>query len=75
MQFALALAAKDARLMGELADAADVPAPIAAALAEVLADAVDRGLGDRDWSDLVAVAEARSGRSLLLGPAPDPEAP
>lgn len=71
VQFALELAAKDARLMTELAEAHDVPAPLAAALAGVLADAVDRGLGGRDWSDLVLAAEARAGRSLLLGP-PDP---
>jgi 3-hydroxyisobutyrate dehydrogenase-like beta-hydroxyacid dehydrogenase len=70
VQFALELAAKDARLMSELAAASEVPAPIADALAGVLADAVDRGLGDRDWSDLVVAAEARAGRSLLLGPAP-----
>jgi hypothetical protein len=56
--------------MSELAAASEVPAPIADALAGVLADAVDRGLGDRDWSDLVLAAEARAGRSLLLGPAP-----
>jgi len=72
VQFALALAAKDARLMAELAESSDVPAPIADALAAVLADAVDRGLGDRDWSDLVVAAEERSGSSLLLGPV-DPE--
>ena len=70
VQFALGLAAKDARLMSDLAAASEVPAPIANALAEVLADAVDRGLGERDWSDLVVAAEARAGRSLLLGPAP-----
>jgi 3-hydroxyisobutyrate dehydrogenase-like beta-hydroxyacid dehydrogenase len=70
VQFALALAAKDARLMEELAAANDIAAPVATALAEVLGDAVARGLGDRDWSDLVLAAEARSQRSLLLGPAP-----
>jgi 3-hydroxyisobutyrate dehydrogenase-like beta-hydroxyacid dehydrogenase len=68
-QFALALAAKDARLVEEAGAATGVPAPIAAALAEVLADAVARGLGDHDWSDLVLVAEARAGRELRMGPA------
>jgi len=68
VQFALELAAKDARLMGEVAAASDVPAPIAAALADVLGDAVARGMGSRDWSDLVVAAEARSGRPLRLGP-------
>lgn len=71
VQFALGLAAKDARLIAELADATAVPAPLADAVAGVLADAVDRGLGGRDWSDLVVAAEQRSGRSLLLGPPTD----
>lgn len=70
VQFALGLAAKDAQLMSDLAAASEVPAPIADALATVLADAVGRGLGGRDWSDLVVAAEARSGRSLLLGSPP-----
>jgi 3-hydroxyisobutyrate dehydrogenase-like beta-hydroxyacid dehydrogenase len=69
-QFALALAAKDARLVEEVAAGAGIPAPVAAAVSAVLADAVERGLGDNDWSDLVLAAEARSGRELLLGPPP-----
>lgn len=69
VQFALGLAAKDARQIDELARASGVPAPVAAALAEVLGDAVDRGLGDRDWGDLVVAAEARSGQALVLQPA------
>ncbi|MEZ5179791.1 MAG: NAD(P)-dependent oxidoreductase [Acidimicrobiales bacterium] len=73
VQFALGLAAKDARLIDELARSADVPAPLAAALAEVLGDAVERGLGERDWGDLVVAAEARSGQALHLRP-PDEEA-
>lgn len=73
VQFALDLAAKDARLMGELASASGVPAPVAAALLEVLDDAVGRGLGGRDWSDLVLAAEARAGRELRLGPPDDAE--
>jgi 3-hydroxyisobutyrate dehydrogenase-like beta-hydroxyacid dehydrogenase len=67
-KFALELAAKDARLIADLAASSDVPAPVADALAEVLLDAVDRGLGECDWSDLVLAAEARTGRSLILGP-------
>lgn len=67
VQFALELAAKDARLMGALAEASDVPAPIAAALASVLDDAVARGMGGRDWSDLVVAAEERSGQRLRMG--------
>lgn len=69
VQFALSLAAKDTRLIAELAASNEIPAPIAAALVEVLADAVNRGLGERDWSDLVVATEARSGKSLRLGPA------
>jgi 3-hydroxyisobutyrate dehydrogenase-like beta-hydroxyacid dehydrogenase len=68
-QFALALAAKDARLIEDVATATGVPAPVAAAVSAVLADAVERGLGDRDWSDLVVAAEARSGVPLELRPA------
>jgi 3-hydroxyisobutyrate dehydrogenase-like beta-hydroxyacid dehydrogenase len=68
-QFALALAAKDARLIEQIAEDAEVAAPVAAAVSSVLADVVARGLGDHDWSDLVLAAEARSGQSLLLGPA------
>ena len=68
-QFALALAAKDARLIEEVADAAGIPVPVATAVRGVLADALERGLGERDWSDLVVAAEARAGRPLRLGPA------
>ena len=65
-QFALALAAKDARLIEEVAEAAGIPVPVARAVRAVLADAVDQGLGDHDWSDLVLAAEARAGRPLTL---------
>jgi 3-hydroxyisobutyrate dehydrogenase-like beta-hydroxyacid dehydrogenase len=67
-QFSLALAAKDAGLIEDLAAGHGVPAPVAAAIRSVLADAVDRGLGERDWSDLVVAAEARSGLPLALRP-------
>ena len=67
--FALTLAAKDARLIEEVAAASGIPAPVAAAVSGVLADALARGLGDRDWSDLVVAAEARAGRPLSLGAA------
>jgi 3-hydroxyisobutyrate dehydrogenase-like beta-hydroxyacid dehydrogenase len=70
-QFSLALAAKDARLIDDLADASGVPAPVAGAIRQVFADAVERGLGEHDWSDLVLSAEARAGLDLTLGPAPD----
>lgn len=70
-QFALELAAKDARLITDVARAARIPASIAGAMVEVLSDAVARGLGDRDWSDLVVAAEARAGLELRLPPKPD----
>jgi len=69
-EFTLTLAAKDARLIEEVAAASGVPAPVAAAVHGVLADALARGLGDRDWSDLVLAAEARAGRPLTIS---DPE--
>jgi 3-hydroxyisobutyrate dehydrogenase-like beta-hydroxyacid dehydrogenase len=65
-QFSLGLAAKDARLIEDLAASGDIPAPVAGAISDVLVDAVDRGLGDRDWSDLVLAAEARAGVTLRL---------
>ena len=49
----------------------EYPAPVAGAIRQVFADAVERGLGDHDWSDLVVAAEARTGLTLTLGPAPD----
>jgi 3-hydroxyisobutyrate dehydrogenase-like beta-hydroxyacid dehydrogenase len=67
-QFSLALAAKDAGLIEQLASEHGVPAPLAAAVAEALADAVERGLGDHDWSDLVLAAESRGGIRLTWGP-------
>jgi 3-hydroxyisobutyrate dehydrogenase-like beta-hydroxyacid dehydrogenase len=70
-QFSLTLAAKDARLIDDLAADSGVPAPVAGAMRQIFADAVERGLGERDFSDLVLAAEARAGLDLTLGPAPD----
>jgi 3-hydroxyisobutyrate dehydrogenase-like beta-hydroxyacid dehydrogenase len=67
-QFSIGLAAKDAGLIEELAASCGVDAPVAHAIAEVFEDAVGRGLSDRDWSDLVLLAEARTGRQLHLRP-------
>jgi 3-hydroxyisobutyrate dehydrogenase-like beta-hydroxyacid dehydrogenase len=66
-RFTLALAAKDARLIEEVAGAAGIDVPVASAVRAVLADAIERGFGGRDWSDLVVAAEARAGRPLTLG--------
>lgn len=67
-QFALSLAAKDARLIAQLAESSGVDAPVASAIRGVLAAAVEDGLGDRDWSDLVVAAERAAGVALALRP-------
>ncbi len=63
-QFALALAAKDAGLIVDSGAALDVPTPVAAAVRGVLDGAVTGGLGDADWSELVAFAEQQAGVAL-----------
>jgi len=68
-QFALALAAKDARLIEALGRATDVPLPVGSQLERVLRSAVEAGLGERDWSDLVVHAEQQSGVELRIAPA------
>jgi 3-hydroxyisobutyrate dehydrogenase-like beta-hydroxyacid dehydrogenase len=70
-QFALALAAKDARLIHEVARSHGVSAAMASAMVDVLGDVVARGLGDHDWSDLVVAAEQRSGVELKIAPKAD----
>src|SRR5438094_636131 len=68
-QFALALAAKDAGLLLEVAREAGVPVPVAAEVAQALVAAVDAGLGGRDFTDLVELIERRTGVALRLPPA------
>ena len=68
-EFTLELAAKDAGLINEIAAATGVPVEIAKAARSLLDDAVDRGLGDHDWTDLVLAAEARAEVDLHLPPA------
>jgi 3-hydroxyisobutyrate dehydrogenase-like beta-hydroxyacid dehydrogenase len=67
-QFALEMAAKDAGLMVEAGREAGAPMPVASALLQVLSFAVAQGLGDRDISDLVEVAERAAATELRLGP-------
>jgi 3-hydroxyisobutyrate dehydrogenase-like beta-hydroxyacid dehydrogenase len=67
-EFTLELAAKDAGLINEIAEATGVPAEIARAARSLLDDAVARGLGDHDWTDLVLAAEARADVDLHLPP-------
>ena len=70
-EFALRLAAKDAGLIGEIGAASGVPTPAASAVLEFLSDAVARGFGDNDWSDLVLAAEARGNVELTISPKPE----
>ncbi len=72
-QFALALAAKDAHLIEGLSEAVGVPAPIGSQLRKILDAAVEAGLGDHDWSDLVEHAEGQAGVKLEIAPAPAKE--
>jgi 3-hydroxyisobutyrate dehydrogenase-like beta-hydroxyacid dehydrogenase len=67
-EFTLELAAKDAGLINEIAAATGVPVEIARAARSLLDDAVARGLGDHDWTDLVLAAEARAGVDLHISP-------
>jgi 3-hydroxyisobutyrate dehydrogenase-like beta-hydroxyacid dehydrogenase len=67
-EFTLELAAKDAGLINEVAASTGVPAEIADAARSLLDDAVARGLGDHDWTDLVLAAEARADVDLHLPP-------
>jgi 3-hydroxyisobutyrate dehydrogenase-like beta-hydroxyacid dehydrogenase len=68
-QFALGLAAKDARLVVDTALRLGVPAPVAGQIAQVFAAAARGGLAERDWSDLVEWAERQAGQKLVLRPA------
>ncbi len=70
-EFALRLAAKDARLIGEMGETYGVPSAAAAAVFEFLNDAVARGLGDNDWGDLVIAAEQRGDVTLNITPKPE----
>jgi 3-hydroxyisobutyrate dehydrogenase-like beta-hydroxyacid dehydrogenase len=67
-QFALALAAKDAGLFVDAARQAGVPVPVSAQIAQTLVAAVAAGLGERDFMDLVELAERSAGVALTLGP-------
>jgi 3-hydroxyisobutyrate dehydrogenase-like beta-hydroxyacid dehydrogenase len=67
-QFALALAAKDAGLIVDSGQELGVPTPVAAAIRGVLDRAVDQGLGEVDWSELVTFAERQGGVALRWDP-------
>lgn len=68
-QFALALAAKDAGLLVDVARERGVPVPVAAEVAQMLVAAVGAGLGERDFTDLVLLIERQAGVTLTLPPA------
>jgi len=59
-QFALELAAKDARLFVDWGSSLGAPMPVGVAVKGVLDGAVADGLGGADWSELVAVAEQQA---------------
>jgi 3-hydroxyisobutyrate dehydrogenase-like beta-hydroxyacid dehydrogenase len=66
--FALELASKDAGLMLEVGRESGVPMPVASALDQMLTYAKAQGLGGRDISDLVEVAERVASVALELRP-------
>jgi 3-hydroxyisobutyrate dehydrogenase-like beta-hydroxyacid dehydrogenase len=66
--FSLALAAKDAGLLLDVARDAAVPTPVAAEVAQALVAAVAAGLGDRDFTDIVELIERQANVRLRLPP-------
>ncbi len=66
--FALALAAKDAGLLLDVAREMAVPAPVAAQVAQALVAAVGAGLGERDFTDIVELIERQADVKLRLPP-------
>jgi 2-hydroxy-3-oxopropionate reductase len=72
-QFSLALAAKDAGLLLEVAREHGVPTPAAAQVAQAFVAAVGAGLGGRDFTDLVELIERMAAVELRIAP-PRPSA-
>jgi 3-hydroxyisobutyrate dehydrogenase-like beta-hydroxyacid dehydrogenase len=66
--FALDLAAKDAGLLLDVARDLGVPTPVAAEVAQALVAAKSFGLGGRDFTEIVEVAERLAGVKLHLPP-------
>jgi 3-hydroxyisobutyrate dehydrogenase-like beta-hydroxyacid dehydrogenase len=66
-QFALSLAAKDAGLIVDRGTELGVQTPAGEAILGVLQQAVASGLGDADWSELVALAEQLGDVELRWG--------
>ncbi|MDX2166752.1 MAG: NAD(P)-dependent oxidoreductase [Deltaproteobacteria bacterium] len=70
-QFSLALAAKDAGLLLDVARQHGVPTPAAAQVAQAFVAAVGAGLGERDFTDLVELIERLAAVELRIA-APRP---
>ena len=68
-QFSLALAAKDAGLLLEVAREHGVPTPAAAQVAQAFVAAVGAGLGERDFTDIVELIERMANVELRIAPA------
>ena len=68
-QFSLALAAKDAGLLLDVAREHGVPTPAAAQVAQAFVAAVAAGLGDRDFTDIVELIERQAAIQLRIAPA------
>jgi len=66
--FSLALAAKDAGLLCDVAREHGVPVPVAAQVAQALVAALGAGLGEHDFTDVVEVVERQANVKLRLGP-------
>ena len=60
-KFALSLAAKDLRIAVEYADELGVEMSVVPHAAEALAEAMQRGLADRDWSSYITLIEQSAG--------------
>jgi len=67
-QFSLALAAKDAGLLLEVAREQAVPMPAAAAVAQAFVAAVGAGLGEHDFTDIVELIERQAAVRLRIAP-------
>jgi 3-hydroxyisobutyrate dehydrogenase-like beta-hydroxyacid dehydrogenase len=67
-QFSLALAAKDAGLLLDVAREHGVPTPAAAQVAQAFVAAVGAGLGERDFTDIVELIERLAGIQLRIAP-------
>jgi len=67
-QFSLALAAKDAGLLLDVAREHGVPTPAAAQVAQAFVAAVGAGLGERDFTDIVELIERLAAVQLRIAP-------